>query len=120
MEILLSLRGGTAEDSDSLFGWISDDPALAGSVRLGALAPVPGAQGPGADAIAIAVGSGGTITTLALCLKTWIEQHFAQRGRRVHVEVTGKDGVKGVIDAANPDDAERILRQLIKGDNQPD
>jgi hypothetical protein len=118
MEILLSVREGTADDESSLYGWISDNPALAGSVRLASVAKVPGAQGPGTDAIAVAVGSGGAITTLALCLKTWIEQHFAQRGRGVHVEVTVKGGVKGVIDAANADDAERILRQLMK-DSQP-
>jgi hypothetical protein len=118
MEILLSTRGGRADDVNSLLGWIADNPALSGRVRLAASVPVRGAQGPGVDAIAVAVGSGGTITTLALCLKTWIEQHFAQRGTSVHVEVTVKGGVKGVIDASNADDAERILRRLM-GEDQP-
>jgi hypothetical protein len=116
MEILLS--AGKADDTESLFAWLSDDPALSGLVKPVSTTPVRGAQGPGADALAVALGSGGSVTTLALCLRTWIQQYFAQRNTAVHVEVTGEDGTKAVVDAASADEAERILRQVLKGSQQ--
>lgn len=119
MEVLLTFAGSVHEDTDSLLGWLSENPELAGKVRPTSSSAIEGAQGPGTDAIAVALGGSGTLTTLALCLKTWIQAYYAQRSKHVHLEINGADGKKAVIDASNAEDAEAILRQLMK-DGQPD
>jgi Effector Associated Constant Component 1 len=116
MEILLSV--GTADATESLSTWLSESFPLPGCIRHVSIMPTPGAQGPGSDALAVALGSGGSITTLALCLRTWIQQYFAQRSTAVHVELIGEDGTKATIDAASADEAERILRQVLKDGQQ--
>ena len=113
MEILLRITEPEGVQSQALFAWLSESHELAGRARLKPSDALDGAQGLGADAVAVAVGSGGTITALALCLKTWIEAYYAQRRTNVHLEVTAKNGKKAVIEASNANDAEALLRQLI-------
>lgn len=113
MEILLRITAPEGVQSQALFGWLSETPELAARSKLTRSDAPDGAQGLEADAIAVALGSGGSITALALCLKTWIEAYYAQRRTSVHVEVTGEDGKKAIIEASNANDAEALLRQLI-------
>jgi hypothetical protein len=113
MEILLRVAGPGGSETQALLGWLLESPKLSGEVRLAAADAIEGAQGPGGDVLAVALGSGGTLTALALCLRTWIEAYYAQRRTSVHVEVTGEDGKKVVIDASNAEGAEAVLRQLV-------
>jgi cysteine synthase len=113
VEILLTVADPVADELGSLAEWLGENPALLGKVKLTSTVAVEGAQGPGADALTVALGSGGTLTALALCLKTWIKAHYAQRNTSVHVEVVGPDG-KTVIDASNAADAEALLRQVMR------
>jgi hypothetical protein len=113
MEILLRVAGARGDGAQDLLGWLLENPKLSDKVRLARSAAIEGAQGAGSDALAVAIGSGGTLTALALCLRTWIEAYYAQRKTSVHVEVTGTDGRKVVVDASNAEGAEAILRQVI-------
>ncbi len=113
MEILLRITAPEGRQSQALLGWLSESPEPSGKARLTRSDAVDGAHGRGADAVAVALGSGGSLTALALCLKTWSEAYYAQRRTGVHVEITGVNGKKAVIDASNVNDAEALLRQLI-------
>jgi hypothetical protein len=112
MEITLRVAEPGGGGVEALLSWLLESPKLSGEVTRGLPGGVDGAQGPASDALTVAVGSGGTLTALALCLRTWIQAHYAQRKTNVHVEVTAADGGKAVIDASNAEDAEKILRQL--------
>ena len=112
VEIMLKAVGPNGNETQAFLGWLVENPQLSNKVRLTASGTIEGAQGPGSDALAVALGGGGSLTALALSLKTWIEAYYAQRKTNVHVEVTGKDGRKAVVDASNASDAEAILHQI--------
>lgn len=112
MEIILRVAGPAGGEAEDLLGWLLERPELSGKVTPARPGGADGAQGPASDALAVAVGSGGPLTALALCLKTWIQAHYAQRKANVHIEVTAADGRRAVIDASNAEEAEKMLRQV--------
>jgi hypothetical protein len=113
MEILLRVEGTRGGEAQDLLGWLLESPKLPEKVRLVSSDAIAGAQGAGSDALAVAVSGGGTLTALALCLRTWIEAYYAQRRTNIHVEVTGPGGKKAIVDASNAKDAEAVLHQII-------
>lgn len=112
MQVILRVAGPDGGQAEALLGWLLESPKLSGKVALARPDPLDSAQGAASDALAVAVSSGGTVTALALCLRTWIQAHYAQRKTSVHIELTAADGKKAVIDASNAEDAEKILRQV--------
>ncbi|MCX5056905.1 MULTISPECIES: hypothetical protein [unclassified Streptomyces] len=101
--------GGLAELSD----WFGQEPELRGLVRQNT-APGPGELGSLANALVVAVGSGGVLSVLAASLKAF----FAlPRGSDVRIKVGGRpDGRTVEIDAKRVDDVEALLREALGQD----
>jgi membrane-associated two-gene conflict system component 1 (EACC1) len=112
VEVRVSLPGGDQPAAlESLDDWLRHEPALAGRVRLDRPVPRGGELGSLAQAVLVAIGSGGTVSVLAASLSGWLSQ-LRQSG--VTLKVEGPDGTKvelgGRIQA---DQAEALLRQAF-------
>ena len=71
-----------ADQLRSLHEWLTDVPELRGRVRFEQSPPAPGTMGPVLDAIAIALGPGGTMAAFATAVVAWL------RNRRGDVHIT--------------------------------
>jgi hypothetical protein len=72
MEIRVSVTEGDSTELDSLNEWLRNEPELAGRIKTAASPPQPGELGALAEALVVAVGSGGAISVLAGSLKAWL------------------------------------------------
>ena len=79
MEVCISLAGGATAYLESLDAWLQQEPGLGGRVRLIRSAPRPGELGSLAEALVVAVGSGGTVSVLAASLSGWLSQSRRSR-----------------------------------------
>ncbi|QRP49037.1 hypothetical protein [Amycolatopsis sp. FDAARGOS 1241] len=95
----------------SLYDWLSHEDDLRGRVSLARPVPAPGEMGGIADAIVVALGSGGAIATLATALPIWLGK---SRRATVQIEVAADEhGRKVVVRAENVKDVEVLLRQVL-------
>ena len=96
MEVRISIVGGDDAELESLDDWLRREHDLAGRVTLVAARPREGELGALAEALVVAVSSGGTVSVLAASLKAWIS---LPRRSDVWIRVQGADGRLVEIDA---------------------
>jgi hypothetical protein len=111
--ILISVPGGAAVIQE-LAQWLEQYDGLAGRVAPAPTEPTPGRLGPGLDALAIAVGSGGALTVLAKGLVAWASSYRSQRGSDVYIHVSRPGGPELTVDLRNVTDAEAALKQVLE------
>jgi Effector Associated Constant Component 1 len=106
-----------AAELESLCDWLRAEPELDGRVHLTGPVPAESELGALADAIVVAVGTGGVISVLASSLKGWLSQ---PRRADVRIRVHGEDGLVLEIDADRIDSRriESILRQAMPHHDQ--
>jgi hypothetical protein len=94
-----------------LADWLRQEPDLQGLVTVQHAAPRPGELGfPAAEILAVAVGSGGTLSILAASLQTYLT---ARQRSRTRVTVRDTPHERTVtLDTSNADDAVKLLREL--------
>jgi hypothetical protein len=113
VEVTVSLLSGDrAGQLESLDDWLRREPRLAGRVRLARPVPRGGELGALAEAVVVAIGSGGTVSVLAASLGGWLSQ---PRRAGVTLKVEGADGtVVEIGGRVRADQAEALLRQAIE------
>ncbi|MEU6411734.1 hypothetical protein [Microbispora sp. NPDC046933] len=91
-----------AEQILDLYSWLSDEPELRGHVHIREAAALPGALGPVADGLQVALGAGGAVASLASVVIAWLRTRGGEIGvtlsrseDETRVEVTAK-GVKAL------------------------
>ena len=117
MEARLSVVGDDPiRGLESLGDWLVAEPQFAGRVRQAGPVPKVGELGALADAVVVAVGSGGVLPVLATSLKAWLSQ---PRGSVYRVRIEGESGRIVEIDAQRVDacQMEDLLRQIVNGQN---
>ena len=111
--ILISVPGG-APELQELAQWLEQYDGLAGRITAAPAGPRPGQLGPGLDALAIAVGSGGAATVLARGLVAWASSYRSQRGADVYVHASRPGGPALTVELRNITDAEAVLKQVLE------
>lgn len=116
MDVYLSPTpaGGQRDDLASLEEWLRDDRRLAGRVRPATSMPAEGQMGALAEALVVAVGSGGTLSVLAASLRGWLSQ---PRRSDIRIRVWHENG-RVVEIAADRADAEEVLRHALNFTNE--
>ena len=113
MEVRVSCDGRDATvELESLDDWLRGEPALAGRLRLSGPSPGEGELGAVADALIVAVGSGGTLSVLAASLKAWLTQ---LRGSDVRIRIQHDAERLVEIDAKriDGDRVDALIRQAL-------
>ncbi|AUG81298.1 hypothetical protein CFP65_6652 [Kitasatospora sp. MMS16-BH015] len=109
--LLLSVTGEDAVDElADLADWLRHEPELRGLVAFVGAEPGPGELGALADALAVAVGSGGALTVLAASLRAYLSQ---PRKSDVRIEVRGPEH-SVTVDATRVKDVEALLRETLR------
>ena len=113
MEVRVSLVGdGRIDELESLDDWLRENPQLAGRVKMSGTTPREGELGAVADALVVAVGSGGTLSVLATSLHAWLSQ---PRRSDLRIRVQGNGRVAEIAaDRVDPAQAEILLRQALE------
>ncbi|MEU0965601.1 hypothetical protein ABZ357_09275 [Streptomyces sp. NPDC005917] len=110
MEIRFEAAGAAREEElQSLYGWLTDDRALRGGVRVTRVTEDEdeddaGRMGPGLDAVLAVLSAVSGVGQLHLSYLAWRRSH-RPRGR-VSVEITGDD----------PDQVAELLRRFAEAD----
>ncbi|MET8144344.1 hypothetical protein ABZU32_28895 [Sphaerisporangium sp. NPDC005288] len=120
MDVRLSAEGDNSEAAlRDLYGWLAQEPGLRGRIQLVEHEAEPGALGPVADAIQVALGSVGVLAT---ALVAWLHIRRSEitvklsRGKdESSVEVTAK-GVRGLDLTATRALAEELLESLQRAE----
>jgi len=94
---------------ESLDDWLRAEPKLAGRVTVAGSEPKEGELGTLGDALIVAVGSGGTLSVLAMALKAWLSQP-----RRSDVRIRIEGGGRVIEIDANHIDGNRV-DTLLRG-----
>lgn len=113
MEVRISCAGGDrAAGLESLGDWLRGEPSLAGRLRFSGPAPGEGELGAIADALVVAVGSGGMLSVLASSLKAWLTR---PRGSDVRVRIQVDAGRMIEINASriDGDRVDELIRQAF-------
>jgi hypothetical protein len=98
MAYRLSVQGHPdADDLRSLASFLAAEPELRGRVDFDDSEPDPGQLGAVADAIVVAVGSGGALTVLTTAVAAWVQS----RGSTIRVRLHSPTGATAEIDAEN-------------------
>ncbi|MFE7427968.1 hypothetical protein [Streptomyces sp. NPDC057545] len=113
-QVQLEVRVGSAEELQSLQGWLRSDPDLRRSATVGAQggAPRPGEMGTPLDVLQLVTENGWSAASFVLALAAWRQT----RPRRPRVEIRRGDTVI-VLDGGSSDETERVIRAL---DTAPD
>ena len=101
----------------SLLDWLRHEDELRGQVVLEQVAPRSGEMGGLADALVVALGSGGAGAVLARSLSTWLWQ------RRSDLKLTiTAHGRTVELDASRVPDAQALVREIggLLGDREAD
>lgn len=112
METWLSVVGDDGRGLHDLYSWLAEQAELRGAVSLAKSRPPADRMGSLTDALVVAVGGGGLLTTLAHALMAWMK---LQRSAEVHVTAIDPDGSVTRIDATGVTDVERLLRAALHG-----
>ncbi|WP_280345954.1 effector-associated constant component EACC1 [Nocardia abscessus] len=106
-QLLIHTDGGF-EAAQQLLGWLRDEDALRGLVRL---APAPireGDLGGIAEIVTVTLSGGVTVTALARTLTTWL----THRRSDLSITITRKDGDASVKVTGKRLDADTVLRRI--------
>ena|SRR2546423_13971817 len=100
MEARLQLTGGDdAHDELSLLrNWLADEPEFRGRVRLESAPIEAGTMGGLAEALTVALASGGALMVLASSVSVWLQQ----RRSTLTVKIVNPDGSSQEITASGP------------------
>jgi hypothetical protein len=112
MGAAISLAVDDPVELESLYSWLRRERDLAGRVKLAGSAPRAGELGAAAEALIVAVGSGGAVSVLAGSLKAWVS---LPRRSDVHIQVRGTGG-RAIEITAKRIQEERVddlLRQVL-------
>jgi hypothetical protein len=120
VEVRISvLNGDRVTELESLDDWLRGEPDLAGRVNRAGLKPGIGELGALADALVVSVGSGGTLSVLALSLNTWLS-HARRSHVRIRVEGDSGQVVEIQADHVNAKSVETLVQQVIRSDPRND
>ncbi|MEU4541493.1 hypothetical protein AB0G15_42355 [Streptosporangium sp. NPDC023825] len=113
METRLTVADGPDSSGhlESLRDWLGMEPEIRGRVRKSAPLPKEGELGGVTDAVIVALGSGGTLSALAMSLRTWLSQP-----RRSDVTIRVEIGDRSVeVDAKRVSEGriEALLEQAL-------
>lgn len=110
-DVLLTVESDEPMDELALLAdWLRQEPDLRGLVTVPRDAPRPGELGSATEVLAVAVGSGGTLSVLAASLQTFLTVR-RRATTRVTVRVT-PDERTITLDTRNAADAVELLREL--------
>jgi hypothetical protein len=113
MVALIRVDGGDADDLRGLYGWLLDESELRGAVRLVQAPAAENELGGVADAVSVALGTGGAGTVLASALVTWI------RTRRSAVRlVIERGGEKVQLDLETAEQVLPLIERLLESDDE--
>ncbi|MFI9788920.1 hypothetical protein ACIHEI_36225 [Kitasatospora sp. NPDC051984] len=113
-DLRLSVAGGDSIDAidelADLADWLRHEPELRGLVAFADPEPGPGELGALADALVVAVGSGGALTVLAASLRAYLSQP-----RKSDVRIVVRAEERSVtVDAKRVKDVEALLRETLR------
>ncbi len=94
----------------SLRSWLSQDEELRGRVEVSEPELAPGQMGGLADALVVAVGSGGVLTVLAQQVQVWLKQHRSSVEVRISEDA---DSRTVTISADHLDDPRGLVRDVL-------
>ncbi|MGW3202137.1 effector-associated constant component EACC1 [Streptomyces sp. NPDC001118] len=107
----LSVTGDDSIDElTDLADWLQHEPELRGLITFADPEPGPGELGALADALAVAVGSGGVLTVLAASLRAYVSQ---PRKSDVRILVRAQ-GRSVTVEAKRVNDVEALLRETLR------
>jgi len=111
-QVRISLIAGSHSDLESLQDWLRADRELAGRVMPAVRRPREGEMGVPADALVVAVSSGGVLSVLAAALKAWVS---LPRRSDVRIKIQGADGSVVEIGADHVSDnrVDDLVRQAL-------
>ncbi|MCK7624472.1 hypothetical protein MUU72_15405 [Streptomyces sp. RS10V-4] len=114
--VWLSVTGGDpVEEAAELADWLRHEPELRGLVAFAEAAPGPGELGAVADALVVAVGSGGALTVLGAALRAYLSQP-----RKADIRIEVRAGDRSVTVAAErAADVEALLRETLRHLDDP-
>src|SRR5687768_9504624 len=97
MSVRVFTEGDSADEAElrSLLDWLQQETPRPGRVELVVGKPQPGAMGPLAEALEVALQGGGAVTVLAGSVATWMRT----RRRPVRLRLRRSDGEEIVIEA---------------------
>jgi len=105
MEIVISMREGSSRELESLYDWLRADAEIGAAVGQRKCPPRAGEMGALADALIVAVGSGGALTVFASMLKAWVLQpRHAQVRLRLENHPNGKRAMEVDADRMRTED----------------
>jgi hypothetical protein len=112
MDARLSVAGvDPVKGLEDLTAWLRQEPGLRGRVRAVHAVPVDGELGPLADALVVAVSSGGAVSVLAASLRAYLAQP-KRSDVRITVDLPG--GRRAELDAKRVNDVEGLVRQVLE------
>jgi hypothetical protein len=114
MESWLSVTtAGERMQIEALQAWLAEEPEIRGRLRRVREPAEPGQLGALADILAVAVGSGGTLTVLASSLSVWLKQ---PRRSDVRIKVHAPNGTVAELDAqrCTVAEVEAVLRTCLQ------
>ncbi|MFF4231532.1 hypothetical protein [Streptomyces sp. NPDC001820] len=111
VRLVISVDGAIEEDLWSLHEWLTIDRLVRqSSAELSsAKSPPPGQQSAVVDVVSLVISSGFSAASLGVSLANW----RASRPRCPAVTVERPDGMNVTISGADPEEAQRLMRQLL-------
>jgi hypothetical protein len=94
---------------EDLSDWLIAERELRGAVTYDSAAPKAGEMGAIAEALIVAVGSGGALTVLARTLGVWLSQ---QRSN-VKLSIRRPDGASITLEATNLQDPQSVITAFV-------
>ena len=112
LDFKISVEGDDRiSELERLCAWLGQEEQLRGLVAAGPVPPRPGELGALVEVLAVAVGSGGTLSVLAASLTGFLSQ---PRNADVRIVITGPDGRRVEIDAKRVGDVETLVRCALE------
>ncbi|MFD7596324.1 hypothetical protein ACFV6D_25225 [Kitasatospora sp. NPDC059812] len=119
VESWFAVEAGGPDAVLDLRDWLADEPAFRGRVRVAAATPGPGELGSWSDTLVVALGAGGTLTTLAASLKVYLSQ---PRTSSIKLKTVKPDGTRTEVTAEHVAraDVESVLKAALHSGRRTD
>ena len=112
MEVSIALSNGSAAEVDDLESWLQAEQPLRGTLRRSADPASPDHMGALAEAIVVALGSGGAVSVLSASVPVWLRHQRSD----LHVKITRGDRTIS-LDSTNLREADEIIREILRDEN---